>query len=178
MIAVIDTSVLITFYKADKVNLLVNLYKEVYIPRNVEEEFLQKEPDARLGFLLPTYELNTWLKPCQTYDPGMLKLLATTPKMDLGESEVIAQMKQIQLDLNLESETFECLIDEKVARKVALRMDLPVKGALRLLARLHFLGYLDFHSTVEPIAKERRFAPEIIDEAFRIAEEEALGGQK
>ena len=178
MIAVIDTTVLITFYKAGKLNLLVNLYNEVYIPRQVEKEFLQIEPDARFNFLLPTYEQNTWLKACQTFDQFTLENLAIEPKMDKGESEVIAQLRQIQIDLKVGSEAAECLLDEKVARKVAQRMDLPVKGSLRLLARLHFLGYLDYRRTVDPIAKERRFTTELIQEAFKIAKEEALGRQE
>jgi predicted nucleic acid-binding protein len=178
VIAVIDTSVLITFFRAGHIELLLQLYNEVYIPRHVEVEFLDHEPDAAFSFLTPLYEENTWLIACQTYDRELFDQIVVEPKMHKGESEVIAQMRKVQTDLKLEPGAIECLLDDRKARNIAKNMDIPVRGSLILLARLHFLGYLDYHSTVEPIAKERRFATEIIDEAFRIAEEEALGGQK
>ena len=166
MISVIDTSVLITFYQLNSIRYLNLLFNEVYVPLTVEEQFLKVDPDNRLNFLLLFYEENKWFKKCQTYQSDTIDLLSTEKKIHEGEREAIAQYKQIQSDLQVEEGNIVCVIDERIARNVAFRMDVNLSGTLYLLAKLHLIGYFDYYEEIKKISSERRFSKKLIDEAM------------
>lgn len=166
MIAIIDTSALITLYMIDKVKNLNTLFSEVYIPLMVEKEFLKDDSNNRLDFLLNFYEENYWFKKCQIYQNDIIAILLTNKKMDDGEREAIAQYKRIEIDLAIEEGRMSCIIDEKVARKVAQHMEVKVIGTLYLLARLHFEGFLDYPTEVNLLKKGRRYSEKNIEDAF------------
>lgn len=172
MISIIDTSALITFYQLDIIQLLNQLFNEVYIPDTVERQFLKRETDTRLRFLFSFYEENKWFRKCQTYEPAMMKILSTDKRIDEGEREAMAQYKRIQTDLGIEEGNIVCVIDERIGRRVAGNMDIKVMGTLYLLARLGILGMLDYHRIVGDIRLSRRFSKEYIDEAHRRAKED------
>ncbi|HRG07040.1 MAG TPA: hypothetical protein PLJ08_00570 [Cyclobacteriaceae bacterium] len=171
MICVIDTSALITFFELGKVELLNQLFNEVYIPVTVEEQFLKENTDEKLSFLLQFQDGNGWIKKCQTYRNDIISILNTEKKIDSGEREAIAQFKKLQEDLEIEEGRIICVIDERDARNIAQAMDVEVSGTLLLLARLHMLGFIDYYETVQPIAKRRRFSKRLIDQAFVKASE-------
>lgn len=75
MISVIDTSVLITFYELNYLHLFNQLFNEVYIPATVEQQFLKRDTDKRLAFLLTFYEENKWFRKCQSYEADMMQIL-------------------------------------------------------------------------------------------------------
>ncbi len=175
MICVIDTSALITFYELGKMELLNQLFNEVYIPTTVEEQFLKENADEKLRFLLPFQDGNGWIKKCQTYSDDIIAILATEKKIDPGEREAMAQFKKLQVDLEIERGRITCVIDERDARKIALAMDVEVCGTLLLLARLHLLGFINYYETVQPIAKRRRFSKKVIDQAFEKASQLPFG---
>ncbi|MFN8340639.1 MAG: hypothetical protein U0V64_03140 [Cyclobacteriaceae bacterium] len=166
MICVIDTSALITFYELKKISLLNQLFNEVYVPVTVEEQFLKEEADEKLEFILSIGEENSWIKKCQSYREDIIDILKTDNRIDPGEREAIAQFQKLKEDLKIEKGRIVCVIDEKNGRKVAESMDVELTGTLFLLARLHFLGFIDYTSTVLPIAKRRRFSNKNIEKAF------------
>jgi predicted nucleic acid-binding protein len=166
VISIIDTSALITFYQLGIVRHFNNLFNEVYVPITVEGQFLKKDTDNKLAFLLPFYDENTWFKKCQTYESGVMNILATNRKIDEGEREAIAQYKQLQQDLEREEGTIVCVLDEKDGRKVARNMDIRVNGTLYLLARLSFMDLIDYHNTVDTVKVSRRFSEKAILDAY------------
>lgn len=166
MISVIDTSVLITFYQLKSIHFLGYLFNEVYVPLTVEKQFLKKETEQRFDFLLKFYEENQWFKKCQTYQDDVIGLLLTDKNVDEGEREAIAQYKKIQSDLEIEEGRIHCIIDERYARAVAAGMNIEIKGTLYLLAKLHFLGHLDYFTIVRELRNTRRFSKKYIKAAF------------
>jgi predicted nucleic acid-binding protein len=166
MIAIIDTSALITLYMIDKVKNLNTMFSEVYVPLMVEKEFLKDDTNNRLSFLLNFYEENYWFKKCQTYQNDIIEILLTNKKIDDGEREAIAQYKRIQIDLAIEEGNISCVIDEREARKVAQNMDIKVNGTLYLLAKLHFEGFLDYSNETNLLKKGRRYSEKVIVDAF------------
>lgn len=166
MISIIDTSVLITFYQLNSIKQLNLLFNEVYIPITVEKQFLKVDQDDRLNFLLNFYEENKWFKKCQTYQSDTIALLGTERRIHEGEREAMAQYKQIQSDLKIEEGNIVCVIDERIARNVASKMDISLSGTLYLLAKLHLIGYFNYFEEIEKIKTERRFSKKLINEAM------------
>jgi predicted nucleic acid-binding protein len=166
MIAIIDTSALITLYMLDKVENLHIIFGEVYVPLMVEKEFLKDDTDERFKFLLNFYETNYWFKKCQAYHNDIIEILRTNKKIHDGEREAIAQYKRLQVDLLVEEGGISCLIDDKEARTVAQGMDIRVNGTLYFLARLHFEGFINYHKEINLLKEERRYSDKVIKEAF------------
>lgn len=166
MITILDTSALITLYKIDGVKHLSSMFEDVYIPLKVEKEFLEEKSDERFDFLLNCFAENIWFKKCQTYSDDIIDLLKSNPKIDAGEREAIAQYKQLQMDLALEDGKINCIIDETEARKVAQNMDIKVNGTLYLMAKMHFNGFIDYHTETQRLKKDRRFKDSVINAAF------------
>lgn len=166
MITILDTSALITFYKLDGIKFLNSIFQEVYIPLEVEKEFLEEKSDQRLRFLLNCFDENTWLKKCQTYSDDIIEILKTDPRIDAGEREAIAQYKQLQVDLGIEDGKINCIIDESAARKVAKYMDIKVNGTLYIMAIMHLNGFIDYHEETKRLKKERRFGDKVIRDAL------------
>jgi predicted nucleic acid-binding protein len=92
----------------------------------------------------------------------------TTPKsipdgydgLDFGERQALALAKEIHADL--------ILLDDKVARRVALRELLNVKGTLGVVAAAAKANLLDFVATVEQLQHtSMHLDQDVIDEVIR-----------
>jgi len=104
-----DSTALIILFDLKRVELLENLFEELYITPIVLEEISVKYP-----IVLPPFMKVVKLKNNELFD-SLTKLL------DLGESEAIALAKEQNLPL---------IMDEKKGRKIAKGMGLDVIGLL------------------------------------------------
>lgn len=120
MKVVVNATPLISLALVDRLNLLKVLFEEIIVPNAVYDEVVRQgagktgaDQVARLPWL-------TVMRP-DIYSGIDLQLFG----LDTGETEVLLLAQQIQPDW--------VIIDERLARRVALAMGLPVKGTLGLL---------------------------------------------
>ncbi|MBI5913964.1 MAG: hypothetical protein HY842_01190 [Bacteroidetes bacterium] len=169
--AVLDTSALICLYFLDLLEYLKLLYSEIRIPREVEREFLEKhvseeERSRRYTFLTGFYDKNlSWFLPCIEYGDDLVKIYLDLEGMDKGEAEALAQNQYYE-------NTYEVLVDEKIARIFAQSQSMKVHGTLSLLADMDIkFGVCDYFSAVERLQKENNtfFSRKIIQSAYEMA---------
>lgn len=172
--AIIDTSVLLTFYELGFIDKLQLFFAEVRVPREVESEFLNSEAldsnkDERFKWLSEVYEKHkTWIKACNEYGTDLVDLYLTEPKIDKGEAEAFAQHQAL-------GSVHTVLIDEKEGRKLALRKKIQHNGVLSLIARLDLqLQICDYRTTVASLMEKGigRYTQEIVDRVYQSIKEE------
>lgn len=120
MIVVCDASPIIGLSAVGKLSLLHQLYRNIVVPESVAREV------AADGSGLPGTDAlqgSDWITVQPVGDSVLLRALDA--ELDRGEAEAIALAVELRADL--------LLIDERRARKVALRFDLSVVGVLGVL---------------------------------------------
>lgn len=151
--AIIDTSVLLCLFRLNILDKLNLLFSEIRVPRKVESEFLFRtdptEASARFKFITSFYESHRgWFIRCNEYDSATVEIYIKIEKLDPGESEVFAQNQYLENAHTL-------LIDEKKARKVALKKQSTVHGFLFILASLDIkYGICDYQKGITILQKE------------------------
>ncbi len=114
MIVVSNTGPLIALLKAGHIQILKELFGEIYIPNKVKEEILIYKNSPELS----GFQALDWIKVKDVNTPPEKFL---EKELDQGESAVI--------QLALEMKANLVIIDEKKARRVCqLIYDLPIKG--------------------------------------------------
>jgi len=154
----VDSSFLDSLYNIDALKYLASVFSEVRIPEQVEREFLSvknTDRDKRLEYLLFNYERFLWLKKCNTYNNDDILILSSEPGMDQGEVEVIAQTKKLGLEV-VDPAGLISGIDEKRGREIAGKHSIPVMGVLKVLAIMHFQGFLKYFDSVTTLRKHRK----------------------
>jgi predicted nucleic acid-binding protein len=121
MIVVADTSVILNLCRIQHEHLLQPLYKRVLIPTEVADEFahLAKIQKRFSGLVLPD-----WIEILPA--PKSFPAEVLEAELDAGESAAIA--------LFLKQKADALLIDEKIGRKVAIRLGVRTVGILGILA--------------------------------------------
>ena len=80
--------------------------------------------------------------------------------MDFGEREALALARQLRADL--------VLLDDKVARRVARRELMKVKGTLGIIAQAAQSNLLDFAETVQALQRTNmHLDKDIVDDIIR-----------
>lgn len=136
-----DSTTLIILFDLKRLELLENLFDEVYISPIILEEISIKIP-----IILPSFMSVKKLEDKRLFDT--LKLL-----LDLGESEAIALAKEQNLSL---------IIDEKKGRRIAKDMELKVIGLLGVV-------YLNVKKKYLTIDEAESFLTEAINHGYRIS---------
>ena len=113
-----NNSPLVYLWHLDLLSLLRDLYTEVWIPREVEKEFLGIEKKSRQDALNNA----PWIKAIDVTDP---KDVLAYDRLDSGEAAVLA--------LANEHEARLVIIDEKKARQEVLKIGLPFIGTVGIL---------------------------------------------
>lgn len=122
MIVVSDTSPLSGLAIVGRLSLLKVLYGQVVIPPAVAAELRRGgQDDPRISQVLTV----AWLVVKDANDRTLVNELQTTYRLDKGESEAIA--------LALELRAAGLLIDERLGRRQASRLGLPITGLLGIL---------------------------------------------
>ena len=127
MSAVVNATPLIALSIIDRLDLLPLLFGEVLTPSAVYAEVVTSGHD-RPG--VAAMLRATWLKVEQpALSPAVEPMLLG---LDLGELQVLLLAREINADW--------VVIDEKLGRRVARAMRLPVKGTLGVLLAAHYAG--------------------------------------
>lgn len=120
MIVVADTSVILNLCCVQHEHLLQHLFKRVLIPKEVADEFvhLTKIRKQFSGLVLPN-----WIEILSV--PKSYPVEVIEAELDAGEAAAIA--------LFLREKADALLIDEKIGRKVAVRLGVRTVGILGVL---------------------------------------------
>lgn len=136
-----DSSTLIILFDLDRIDLLQNISKKIYIPKTVYNEinykYIVNLPDY---FEIINIEQNNEL--------SQLKML-----LDDGESEAILLAKKMNLPL---------IIDEKKGRKIAVNMGLDIIGLLGII-------YINIQSNKLSKSDAKKFLDMATNSGFRIS---------
>ena len=127
MIVVSNASPIIFLSKIKKLDLLLKLYKTIYIPDKVFEEISKGKNEEHLDKHLPIFKVEK----CGE------KIISS--QIHEGESEAISLAAKKKADL--------ILLDDKKARIIAKSMKLKVNGTLGLLLTFldkQFISYDEF----------------------------------
>ncbi len=153
-----NTSPLIGLWGLNYLSLLQDLYTEVWIPREVENEFLA------LDAIVFREALNSapWIKVVDLTDP---QNAAIYQGIDAGEAEVFA--------LAAEHNARLVLLDENKGRKKAKEIGLTVKGTVGVLLEAKEEGLID---VIKPLLIQLRdnrihLSESLISKALRQAGE-------
>ena len=127
-IVISNTSPLIGLWGLNCLPLLRDLYTEVWIPREVEKEFLAVDETDYQEVLNST----PWIKVVDLMNPQSATIYQG---IDDGEAEVFA--------LAVEHDAHLVLLDEKKGRRKAKEIGLTVKGIVGILLEAKEKGLID-----------------------------------
>ena len=138
MRVVVNATPLIALSLVNRLDLLHRLFDEVLVPAAVYEEISAKD-DSWLG--VPALRSAEWIKVVSvkattTIEPLLLGL-------DAGELQVLLLAREAEPDW--------VLIDERLARRVAKAMGLPLKGTVGILLAAFHVDLLNGTEAVEII---------------------------
>ncbi len=128
-----NTSPLIGLSGINLLSLYRDIYTEVWIPKEVENEFLAINTDLHRSILTNS----PWIKTVDLENPN---ISLEYSRLDAGEAEVIALAKEHDARL--------VIIDDQLARQVALNIGLQVKGIVGVLLEAKEVELID---TVKPL---------------------------
>jgi predicted nucleic acid-binding protein len=127
-VVVVNSTPIITLALLDRLDLLQSLYGGVLIPSAVEREIRSGGPE-RPG--APQLGSASWVEAVSLEDPSRADLLSD---LDRGEAEVIALALEQRADL--------VVIDERLGRRHARRLGLPLTGTLGILLKAKGQGLI------------------------------------
>ncbi len=159
-VAVSDTGPLIALAKVDQLRLLNALFDKVLIPPAVYRELLAKS-GAEADCLDRALQDFIELAPALQIPP---EVTVATSSLDRGEREAVALAYSRQALL---------IIDERLGRVAARRLDLTVTGVVGVIMQAKLSGLL---SQVIPVLEEMRqrgywLSDDVLDVAARLAGE-------
>jgi len=118
-----DSTTIITLLNIDRVDVLSNIFSEVYIPKRVYQEIVIEESIILNRDFFIQKEIG---------DKKLYNILSRN--LDTGESEAIVLAKEMDLSL---------IIDEKKGRKIASNLGINIFGFIGLL----IINYKNRHLT-------------------------------
>ena len=134
MIIISGTSPLSNLAIVGYLSLLQQIYNKVIIPQGVAEELRNASDEENL--IAGVLSLD-WIEVIPAKNLELISILRNNHNLDRGEAEAIA----LALELNAD----ELLIDERLGRREATRLGLPITGVLGILL----------------VAKRRRLIPAV-----------------
>ena len=161
MIVVSDTTPLIGLASIGRLELLRELFEEVYIPQAVFDEtvtFGREESKAKQeGFKA------NWIHIVEVKDRLAVNVLLD--EMDLGEVETIVLASEMNADW--------VLMDEKKGRRKLAQLNIPKIGTLGILLKAKQLGYINTLKTeIESLQKTGfGISQSIIEQVLEVAGE-------
>lgn len=131
MIIVSDTTPLITLMKAERLDILHELFGEVIIPEAVFSELTGNEAFKTEADIIRNRD---YIKVVKVKSESQVSFLQRVTGLDLGESEAIIYADEAKADL--------LLMDEAAGRRVAQNMKLPITGSTGILIRAFQSGII------------------------------------
>ncbi len=145
---IINNSPLVFLWILNLLPLLRELYTDVWIPEEVQEEFLGTDTIARRSSLNGA----PWIRTVSLTDPQSASVYG---RLDRGEASVLA--------LAEEHDPHLVIIDEKKAREEAKRIGLPVRGTVGVLLEAKKKGLTD---AIKPFLDALRDNGMYLDQSF------------
>lgn len=138
MRVVVNATPLIALSLVDRLDLLHRLFEEVIVPSAVHEEIIAKDTSQPgvLALRSATWIKVVSLKASLTIEPLLLGL-------DIGELQVLLLAREVDPDW--------VLIDERLGRRVAKAIGLPVKGTVGILLAAFHGGFLTRAEALEAV---------------------------
>ncbi len=158
MIVVSDSSPLISLAILKKLDLLDQLFDDIYVPNSVYDEItLQTKPHFKE---LQTFAANR-IKRVQ----NQLAVQFLQKELDIGEAEAIVLAKELNIS--------DVLIDEYKGRKIASANGLSPIGTIGVLIQAKRSGLI---KAIKPeldklVANHRRISQDLYDKALELANE-------
>lgn len=131
MIVVSDSTPLISLMKAEQLDVLQKLFREVLIPETVYQELTTSEDFQEEAALI---KKSAYIRTVSVDDQKAVSLLQRATGLDKGESEAIVYADDHCVDL--------LLMDEAAGRKVAQGMGLSIMGSVGVLVNACRAGIL------------------------------------
>jgi predicted nucleic acid-binding protein len=158
-VVVVNSTPIITLTIVGQLSLLQNLYGTVLIPLAVEHEVLAGG-QSRAG--APQLAAAPWIQAVKLKDPRRVDLLSD---LDRGEAEVIALAQERDADL--------VVIDERLGRRHARRLGLPLTGTLGVLLKAKGRGLIpEIAPSLRAIRQEGAWlGDELVEKALEMADE-------
>jgi len=163
LIVVANSSVLIALCRIGMLDLLHRKFPEgIFIPKAVWCEVVEGgrgQPGSKEVSSSP------WIKVKEVGDRKLVSLLRM--ELDQGEAEAIVLANEQKADL--------ILLDEKVARRVAKKLGLPVLGTVGVLIWAKKSGLIDsLRERLDVLQREGNFriASDVYNEALRAVSED------
>lgn len=159
MPVVSNTSPVLNLAIIQHLNLLREQHQEIWIPPAVLDELRVSEPLPGTAVLRDALAAG-WLKVVAVANAALVTVLRRD--LDRGEAEAIALALQCKADW--------LLLDEREARQVARRLELPVIGVLGILLRARQTGQIAALRPVLVALQEQagfRLAPELWETVLR-----------
>ena len=159
MRAVANAGPLIHFSWIDQLDLLPALFEEVLVPLAVQHEVLRASPDVPGVPALRVAFASDWLTTQAVADRSAVARL--TADLDLGESEAIVLMREVEADF--------LLLDDRRGREFAERQGLPMMGTIGILRTARNRGLIP---SVTPLLEELqrrqfRVSAQLVDQIRR-----------
>jgi len=161
MIVVSDTTPLIGLASISRLNILQELFGEVYIPQAVYDESVihgRAEGSAKQDV-----DNSDWIHVAQVQDRLAVNILLD--EMDLGEVETIILAGEMKADW--------VLMDEKKGRRKLTQLEIPKIGTIGILLKAKQIGLIsNLKREIESLQKTGFSVSQmVIDEVLKVAEE-------
>jgi len=158
MLIVANAGPIIWLAKIGRLGLPQELYGEVFIPKEVYAETVQRglEQGFRDALIIKEACDKDWIKIVELNEAQSAardRIIRHLRELDAGEVEAIVYAKDREADL--------ILLDDSTARSFAGSWGLRAKGTLYILLRAHKIGILNVNET-------RELLYELIEKGFRI----------
>lgn len=162
MISISNTTPIISLIKVNKLELLKELFGEVYISKGVFDEIIANYSFNQEAQILKECE---FIKVINVKNEFAVKLLQKNLGLDLGESESIVLFDELNGDI--------LFIDERKGRLVAKSMSINIAGTLGILLKAKEKGLLsEFKSTLNKLIEANiRISPRLYEEILNKAGE-------
>ena len=149
-IIIADTTCLISLSRIRRLNILKDLYSEIFITSIIKNEYAEQLPP--------------WIKIMDPKNDESVKLIGIN--LDQGESTAIA--------LAMENENSLLIIDERKGRRIAKSLNLKIIGLLGIIIKAKQLDYIDSVKDIiaDLEAVEFRISESLKNTILKLANEE------
>ena len=158
MIIVSDTTPIISLLKAERLDLLSELFGEILIPEAVLRELTTNKDYQDEAQIVKT---SRYIRVVTVDDKEYVAMIQEIAGLDEGESEAIAYANRNNVDY--------ILIDEVKARETARNLKIPVMGSVGVLIRANKKGILSRRDVEDALNKIKQSGQYISDELIRTA---------
>jgi len=155
MIIISDTTPIISLLKAEQLDLLQKLFKEVIIPKAVYNELISNTKFQNEAQIIREC---SYIFVEEVIDTKSVNIFRRVTGLDAGESEAIVMADEKKADL--------LLMDERKGRIVAKQMGLTITGTVGILLQSYDEGLLNADEIRESIYKLKECGIRISDSLY------------